>query len=103
MYGYDSEFIIDYINGIRTDNRICNLREATSQENVRNKSRLSSKNTSGFTGVHYNKSRKKWLATIKRFGVVTHLGAFDTIEEAVEVREAAAREMFGEFYKDLRT
>jgi hypothetical protein len=102
VYGYDSEFIIDHINGVRTDNRICNLREATSQENVRNKSRLSSKNTSGFTGVHYDKSRKKWLATIKRLGVTTRLGTFATIEEAVEVRETAAKEMFGEFYRDLR-
>lgn len=102
IYGYDSEFIIDHINGVRTDNRICNLREATSQENVRNKSVLSSKNTSGHTGVYYNKSNNKWVAQIKQMGVVTYLGSYNTLGEAVEVREAAAKEMFGEFYKDLR-
>ena len=55
---------IDHINHVRDDNRLCNLRFVTGSENNKNQS-VSSKNTTGVTGVHFSKTRKKYVAQIK--------------------------------------
>lgn len=52
---------IDHINGIRDDNRLCNLREANPTENVNN-SKKRADNTSGFRGLYFNKNKNKWDA-----------------------------------------
>lgn len=46
-------------------------------------------NTSGVTGIHWNKSRKKWQSRIKINGKTTHLGYFNCFIEAVAYRLAA--------------
>jgi hypothetical protein len=86
-YGQWPSGQIDHINGIRDDNRISNLREATRTENCRN-ARMKSNNTSGVTGVVPHKGR--WRAYIN-----LHLGIFETIEEAEAARKAAERELGG--------
>jgi hypothetical protein len=73
---------IDHLNGVRDDNRLCNLREVTRQENTKNKAR-SRNNSSGVTGVDY--SQGKWRAKLAR----RHLGYFATLDEAVAARKAA--------------
>ena len=62
------------------------------QENTYNKE-LCSTNTSGVTGVSWDKLRNKWIAHIKR----KNLGRFNTKEEAIKVRKQAEIEYFGEF------
>jgi len=52
---------IDHINGVRDDNRLRNLRCVSRTENTRNQ-RLSNRNTSGITGVHWDKKAGKWRA-----------------------------------------
>lgn len=79
--------IIDHINGVRNDNRLCNLRDVDKSTNARNK-QLSKRNTSGYPGVSYNKSKFKWIAQIQG----THLGHFNTFEEAKEARRKAESE-----------
>ncbi|AAP58725.1 57R [Xanthomonas phage Xp10] len=86
---------LDHINGIKTDNRIVNLRECTDAENKQNRGK-SSNNTSGVPGVGWHKQRKKWRAQIKVNGKNIHLGWFDTIEEAAAAR-AAAKEKYHQF------
>jgi hypothetical protein len=91
---------VDHINGNPLDNRRCNLRVCTNQENIRN-SGLFSSNTSGYRGVGFFKPHGLWRATIKVDGVVRHLGYFRTAPEASVVREAAARRLYGEFYREI--
>ena len=51
--------------------------------------RIRKNNTSGRTGVYWDHTRHKWYATICMYGKRTYLGRFDTIEEAIRVREKA--------------
>ncbi len=72
---------IDHLNLVRDDNRLANLREATKSENMRN-CRKHSNNKSGFKGVCWDRGAGKWRAYIVVEYKQTHLGVFDTAEEA---------------------
>lgn len=81
---------IDHINRIRTDNRIANLREVTNKQNQQNASKRSD-NTSGHTGVSWNKRISKWRAQIEHNQKRIHLGYFTDIEDAIAARKAAEK------------
>lgn len=57
--------------------------------------RIKSHNTSGRTGVTWDKSRDKWVAQIGYMGKVISLGRFDSFEDAVKAREEAELKYFG--------
>lgn len=82
---------IDHVNGVRDDNRIANLREATPAQNNTNLARANRRSTSGYLGVqrHHN----GWCAEIKVNGKRHRLGHFATAAEAHEVYVAAKREL----------
>jgi hypothetical protein len=83
---------IDHINGNRADNRMSNLREATSAENSRNM-RMMARNKSGVTGVFWHKSRRRWIAEIKGAdSKPIHIGNFVIFQDAVDARKQAERE-----------
>jgi hypothetical protein len=87
---------IDHINGNPSDNRIENLRAATTSQNQYNR-KLSSNNTSGFKGVSWDKTQKIWKGYIYLDGQRIHLGVYKTPEEANEVVRKAREELHGEF------
>lgn len=87
---------VDHINGDRSDNRISNLRLATRSQNRAN-TFLRTDNTSGIKGVSMHSTSKRWRARVYRNGVETHLGFFNTKEEAAEAYRVAALESFGQF------
>lgn len=92
----DKDIIVDHINHNGLDNRKSNLRICTSGQNTCNC--LTSKNNkSGHKGVYWSKERKKWCAQISINNKTKGLGRYDTIEEAIEAREKAAKEYYGEF------
>jgi len=71
---------VDHINGIKNDNRICNLREATRAQNMLNLHKPNRNNKSGFLGVH--KVGNSYASRITVAGKTKHLGCFRTAEEA---------------------
>ena len=93
---------IDHINGVKTDNRIANLREATNAENAQNKRNARSDNKSGLLGVRFKNCGKPWQARIMVDGKARNLGHFDTAEEAHAAYLSAKRDLhkFGEITKD---
>jgi HNH endonuclease/AP2 domain len=80
--GSHAENFIDHINGNPSDNRIANLREATQSVNMQNQKKATKKNKTGFLGVDWHKRANKFRAAIRLNGKQTHIGYFQTPEEA---------------------
>lgn len=87
---------IDHVNGIRDDNRITNLREASRLDNMKN-IKKTRRNTSGFKGVSWSKNAKKWQAHIRAEGKSIRLGYFDKPEDAHAAYKKASDLFHGEF------
>ena len=88
-YGFYGEGLdVDHINHVRDDNRLFNLRFVTRSENSKNQS-LSSKSTTGVTGVSFLKARKKYIAQIGVNRKLIYLGMFETLEGAAAARAEA--------------
>jgi len=87
-YGKWPENQIDHINGNRIDNRIENLREANHSINGKN-TEIHRNNTTGHSGVTWNKKRRKYVAQIKVNYKVIYLGYYTDIDGAVAARKQA--------------
>jgi hypothetical protein len=87
---------VDHRDGDPSNNRWGNLREATSTENKQNK-RVQSNNKTGLKGASWKADKGKWRAAIRAGGRHSHLGYFETPEQAHEAYCQAAREHYGEF------
>jgi hypothetical protein len=90
---------IDHINGDTADDRWCNLRQCSIAENMANTKLLRLNNTSGARGVSWNKRLEKWHARVNFQGCLHHCGYFDSFEEAVQARDAKAKQIHGAFAK----
>lgn len=92
------ENVIDHIGGesSRNDNRKSNLRECSQQENICNQA-IKTNNTSGVTGVWYDKRRNAWIAEIKYNYKKIHIGQFIDKIDAIYARKEKEKELFGEF------
>jgi len=90
------DMIVDHINGDKLDNRKCNLRICTQAQNCCN-SKKQKNNTSGYKGVCWHTTRKKWFSSIKYNKKNISLGYFNTPEEAYAAYCKAAKELHGEF------
>ena len=88
---------VDHINHIPYDNRKKNLRVIDHYKNITH-SKEYSNNTSGRKGVCFDKSRNKWMASITFNKKTTHLGRFETFEEAVKAREEAEHTIHGIYH-----
>lgn len=90
-----SGYVVDHIDGNRSNDSWHNLRLASTHQNAQNSSRPPSK--SGSRGVSWSRSNKKWQAQIKAGGVHHHLGYYDTVEEARAVYDSYQSKLHGEF------
>ena len=87
---------IDHINGIRSDNRIKNLREATHSQNARNR-KPSKSSTSKFLGVHWNLRDAMWESQVNDGCRIIRLGKFKSEIDAALAYDSAAISIHGEF------
>jgi len=93
-YGRWPDHQLDHINGVRSDNKLANLREVTNSVNQHNRRDMVRKNGS-LKGTSFSKKLGQWNASIvidsKRF----HLGTFASEEEAhaiyAEAKAGAAK------------
>jgi hypothetical protein len=88
---------VDHINHNGLDNRGCNLRLCTAQQNQWNYTKASNK-SSKYKGVCRHKCGG-WTAYINKNKKLIYLGYFKTEIEAAETYNAKAKELFGEFAK----
>lgn len=84
----------DHVNGVRSDNRLSNLREANPSQNGANR-RLTERNSLGLKGV--SRRYGKYRATIIKDYKQIFLGSFDSPEDAHRAYVDAAKRLYGEF------
>lgn len=93
VYGSWPKQGLDHINGIKTDNRIENLREATIQINQQNLRKAQTNNKTGFLGVSKETGSKSYRATIMCENKIINIGSFATPEEAHDAYLKRKREL----------
>lgn len=85
------KFDIDHLNGIKSDNRLCNLRDVPVSINTQNQRKARSDNTTGFLGVSVHP--KGFLAQIMLAGKMHKLGVHKSAAEAHSTYLIAKRQM----------
>lgn len=96
MYCKNDNLVVDHINHNGLDNRKCNLRICTPQENNINIS-IPTTNTTGIIGLFYDNKYDKWTPNIGLNGQVLFLGRYDNKEDAIKERLKAEVVYFGEY------
>jgi hypothetical protein len=95
VYGYYPKQI-DHKNRIKTDNRIYNLREVTSTQNLFNIG-IKKDNTTGVKNVHWCNSKKRFIAKLKIKNKTNYIGSFINIEDAKLAIIYARNKLHGEY------
>lgn len=95
------EYEVDHKHGeqSRHDNRKSNLRPCIHSDNMKNVG-LRSDNTSGVTGVTWDKKEKRWVARITVNGKRKYLGRYKNFQKAINIRKEAEEKFYGEFSYD---
>jgi hypothetical protein len=84
----DRKKYVDHVNRDTLDNTRKNLNEVTPAENQQNKRKLRT-NSSGHTGVSWDKQKGKWAARIIVNNQIKNLGLFKEINDAISARKDA--------------
>ena len=94
----------DHINRVKTDNRFCNLREATRSQNKMNM-KACCNNKIGVKGIYRRKSysknrkyRKGFITTTMLNGKTIYIGSYATLKEASKAHEDYTKKNHKEFY-----
>lgn len=93
------DMIVDHINGNPLDNRKCNLRICTNQQNICNCD-IPKNNKSGCKGVYWSKAYKVWVAQVTINNKTKRIGQSKNYEEAVNMRIKAAKKYYREYAND---
>ena len=84
--------VVDHIDRNGLNNMRSNLRHVPKAINRYN-SNVGSNNTSGTTGVYYDKADKRWEATIRKNGKKTYLAVGKNKAEVVAARNKAVKRL----------
>lgn len=95
-YGSWPDGELDHINGVKTDNRIENLRACSHPQNNHNQ-RKRRTNKSGHKNVCWMKSCSKWHVQVCLNGKIHHGGLFSDLDEAAAAAKALRIKLHGEF------
>jgi hypothetical protein len=95
QYGYMPDQI-DHIDGNTLNNRIENLREASYQDNNRNRKK-SIRNKSGYKNVIYVKKTGKWRVQFSINKKTISIGSFENLGLAVYVAAMTRKKYHGSF------
>jgi hypothetical protein len=87
---------IDHIDGNGLNNKIENLREATSQQNSLNRG-LRKDNKSGVKNIYWRNDSKKWRVTLNVDGVNKNFGSYYDLEFAKFVAQTMRYKYHKEF------
>lgn len=87
---------VDHISHELFDNRKERLRVVEHHNNLCN-AKVRTNNTSGYTGISYNKQIRKWEVYITYKKERVRLGYFLNISDAIAARETAEEKYFGEY------
>lgn len=94
---------VDHIDGNRANNAFVNLRECDKTQNMRNRA-VSGHSSTGAKGVSWHKASSKYRArlwiTLEGSRKRLELGGFDTVDQAKEAYNKAAKLHHGEFYHE---
>lgn len=80
---------IDHRDGVRTNNRLMNLRVVTRVVNMQNRRTANSVSASGLLGAY--RKRDRWVSHLRVNGAIVRLGSFPTAEAAHAAYVAAKR------------
>ena len=86
--------MIDHIDRNPSNNRLSNLRLATSAQNLRNKN-VNKNNKLGIKGISFNYG--KFSTSLSKDRQLVFKGSYDTLEEAKAAYDAAVKLHHGEF------
>lgn len=90
---------VDHINGLRDDNRWCNLREATRSQNLKNRTKNISKTLP--KNIYQQTNSNKYRVRIKVDGIKIHGGYFIHLEDAVKKATEMRQQYFGEYARHI--
>ncbi|MGB2866426.1 MAG: HNH endonuclease [Sedimentisphaerales bacterium] len=90
-------FLVDHINHNGLDNRKANLRLATCAQNSYNRIYFRKSKSSKYTGVSWQKQRKKWIVVIRYNCNNKFIGYFEDEIQAAKAYDKAAKKHHGEF------
>lgn len=91
-----SHLQVDHINHCLLDNRRCNIRLVTREQNRAN-SRPNRNGTSRYKGVYWHKPTGRWYATINVSGGKQHIGSYASEADAAAAYNQKAAEAWGQY------
>lgn len=91
-----NDHVIDHINKVKHDNRLCNLRVNTLSGNAHNV-RKTKNASSKYYGVYWDKKGERWFACITKNYMQYNIGVFKDEIDAAKAYNVKAKELFGEF------
>jgi hypothetical protein len=84
---------IDHIDGNEDNNRFANLRLVSNKQNQENRT-VNKNNSSGFRGVTFHASTKKWQGRVNHKNKIIYAGIYDTPSEAFMAVEALRNSLY---------
>lgn len=94
----DKTIEVDHSDGNNLNNQKYNLRICSHKDNCRN-TKVSKNNTTGSTGVYFDKKSNKYYAKIKYNYKSKQLGTFNNKSDAITAYQCVASILFGEFVR----